>query len=156
MLPRLLEIQSERERQRQIIAAALERLTALDSEAAILITTISADPPPQELMFHDNDEIEWNSGRARFAPATFRLIQELWYSETKFISKADVRQDVMYDDEAKEGTVRKCLCMARKEIKKSKFPYTIDTVKAKGYSMKKALPNVTKKQPKHSKRGNGW
>lgn len=155
MLPRYLEIKSENEKDRQIIVEALARIAARDAEYAVIFETLKIEAPAQGLAFHDGDEIDWVVGRARFSPATCRLIRELWESKTKFVSKEDVREFVQLDDESKDGSVRDCIYKARREIERHSFPYEIVTIRSKGYELKKASPNVAKKPSKTAKRGDG-
>ncbi len=144
MNPRLLDIQAEREEQRRIIAAALERLAALDVESASLFASLRTELPPQELSFSGDGEIDWIVGRSTFSPSTCRLVRELWESPTKFISREEFREFVQFDEDADDAAIRTCVCRARKELSAKGFPYDIETVKSKGYKIVKALPNVTK------------
>ena len=88
---------------------------------------------PGELTFHENGyTIIWEDDSIRLSPATFRLVQQLWIAPDRFLSKEDVRQDVIEDDDARDVTLRNRIMEARRELKKGDFPYEIVTVHGKG------------------------
>ena len=88
---------------------------------------------PGELTFHENGcTIIWEDDSIRLSPATFRLVQQLWIAPDRFLSKEDIRQDVIEDDDARDVTLRNRTKEARGELKKGHFPYEIVTVHGKG------------------------
>ena len=91
---------------------------------------------PGELTFHENGcTIVWEDDSIRLSPATFRLVQQLWITPDRFLSKEDVRQDVIEDHDAHESTLRTRIKEARRELKKGHFPYEVVTVHGKGYRL---------------------
>jgi DNA-binding winged helix-turn-helix (wHTH) protein len=65
------------------------------------------------------------------------LLKSFYEAEDNFLSKEDVRQDVLYDENARNGTVDNCIYEARKELKEGNFPAFIETVYRRGYVLKK-------------------
>ena len=61
------------------------------------------------------------------------LISELLKVHPRVLSKEDIRQDVLFDDDAKDGSIRQLVSDTRRQIKEAKLPYQIHTVQKKGY-----------------------
>ncbi|MDR3181647.1 MAG: winged helix-turn-helix domain-containing protein [Planctomycetaceae bacterium] len=90
---------------------------------------------PPEITFCDDSVIGWQNRRCWFSPQTYRLLQELYSAEDKTLSKEDVRQDVIFDDEVDEGALRQCIAQARKEIRAGKIPLRTETITRRGYRL---------------------
>jgi len=88
------------------------------------------------LTFYENGHvIAWGDDSECFAPATFELIRQLWFASNRFLSKEDVRQDVMCNDDASAEALRTLIKEARKELITVGFPYEIETLWSKGYRL---------------------
>ena len=74
----------------------------------------------------------------RIAPATNLLLHQFKSAPQNFLSKEDIRQDVLFDHDASEGTVRQTICTARKDIADSNFE--ILTITRKGYQLVRKVP----------------
>jgi DNA-binding response OmpR family regulator len=70
-----------------------------------------------------------------FTPCTYSLLKQFFEAPKMMLSKEDIRQEVMFDDEAREGNMRQCIFGARKELKRTGFPYRIETITRKGYRL---------------------
>ena len=91
---------------------------------------------PGELTFHNaTSTIIWKNSSMCCTPATFQLVFQLWETSRRFLSKEEVKEVVMCDEEAKEGAVRECIRKARQELRKAEFPYKIETERGKGYRL---------------------
>lgn len=97
---------------------------------------------PGSLVFHGNGyTIVWEDDSVRVSPVTFRLVQQFWVAHDRFLSKEDVRQDVVEDDDASETVLRVLIAKARKELKAVHFPYEIVTEWGKGYRLVPGVNN---------------
>jgi DNA-binding response OmpR family regulator len=91
---------------------------------------------PGELTFHNETHtIIWGESSMGCTPATFQLVFQLWETPERFLSKEDMKDAVMNDEEAHEGAVRECIRRARKELRQADFPYKIETERGKGYRL---------------------
>ena len=94
---------------------------------------------PQEeftaCQFFEDGIIVWQDRRHVFTPSTYTLLKQFFEAPNKMLSKEDVRQDVLYDDDASEGSIRQCILEARKELRRSQFPCRIETIVRKGYRL---------------------
>ena len=89
---------------------------------------------PGLLVFHSNGyTIVWEDDSVRLSPATFQLVRQFWTAPDRFLSKEDVRQDVVEDEDASETVLRGLIAKARKELKAAGFPHEIVTEWGKGY-----------------------
>ena len=79
--------------------------------------------------------ISWQDRQHVFSPSTYTLLKQFFEAPNKMLSKEDVRQDVLYDDDASEGSIRQCILEARKELRRFQFPYRIETIVRKGYRL---------------------
>jgi len=64
-----------------------------------------------------------------------RLISELLAANNNFLSKEDVRQDVLFDEYASDGAIRTLIYYARKTMQKEKLRWEIQTICRKGYRL---------------------
>jgi DNA-binding winged helix-turn-helix (wHTH) protein len=71
------------------------------------------------------------------------LLKQFFDAPKMILSKEDVRQDVLNDDDASEGSIRQCVSEARKELRKRDFPYRIETIVRKGYRLVAEPPPVS-------------
>ena len=71
----------------------------------------------------------------RLRPAPERLLYALIHAPNHFLSKEDIRQDVLYDDDASDDAVRSCVRHARQDLAQTPLPYRITTIRAKGYQL---------------------
>ena len=85
--------------------------------------------------FCEDNIIAWDNRQHVFSPCTYTLLQQFFCAPNMMLSKEDVRQDVLGDDDAREGTVRQCILLARKELLRTEFPYRIETITRKGYRL---------------------
>ena len=92
-------------------------------------------PPSVACRFCEDCIIIWDDQQHVFSPSTYTLLKQFFDAPNMMLSKEDVRQDVMGDDEAREGTVRQCILAARKELRRHRFPYRIETITRKGYRL---------------------
>jgi DNA-binding winged helix-turn-helix (wHTH) protein len=106
----------------------------LDEKIVTLIAEETSVPAPP-LVFYDHYLIAWGEDSETFTPATYLLVRHLDQSPGKFLSKEDVRQDVIADETASEGALRQCISTARKELAAVQFPYRIETIRGKGYKL---------------------
>ena len=79
--------------------------------------------------------IVWQDRQHVFSPSTYSLLRQFFKSPNMTLSKEDIRQDVLYDEEAREGCLRQCVSTARKELQRASFPYRIETIIRKGYRL---------------------
>jgi len=97
-------------------------------------TRVKKPVVPGELTFHRNGyTVVWEDDSMRLCPTTFRLVRQFWEASNRFLSKEDIRQDVVEDDDASETVLRVLISNARKELRKAGFPYEIVTDRGKGY-----------------------
>ena len=85
--------------------------------------------------FCDDNIIVWGEQQHVFCPSTYTLLKQFFDAPNRMLSKEDVRQDVLGDDDAREGSVRQCILAARKELRRTEFPYRIETITRKGYRL---------------------
>jgi DNA-binding response OmpR family regulator len=89
------------------------------------------------VQFCEDFIVVWHDMPHVFSPSTYTLLQQFFETPNTVLSKEDIRQDVLYDDDASEGCIRQCISEARKELRNSGFPYRIDTITRKGYRLVK-------------------
>jgi len=87
--------------------------------------------------YEGGNVIAWGDDSESFTPSTFRLVQQLWYTPDRFLSKEDFREGVQEDDESKNGSIRTCISRARDELEAVEFPYEIKTERGKGYRLRR-------------------
>jgi len=108
----------------------------LDEKIVELMSTeTTGQTVPVPCRFCDDQIILWNDRQHVFSPNTYALLKQFFDAPNRTLSKEDVRQDVLGDDEAREGTVRQCISTARKELRRTRFPYRIETITRKGYRL---------------------
>ena len=90
---------------------------------------------PVSCRFCADNIIVWKDQQHVFAPSTYTLLKEFFAAPNLTLSKEDVRQDVLGDCDAREGSVRQCILEARKELLRCDFPYRIETITRKGYRL---------------------
>jgi len=90
---------------------------------------------PSPCRFCEDNIIVWEDQPHVFSPCTYTLLKQFFDAPNMMLSKEDVRQDVLGDDDAKEGSVRQCILAARKELQRTRFPYRIETITRKGYRL---------------------
>jgi DNA-binding response OmpR family regulator len=73
-----------------------------------------------------------------FKDVTRRLLIELWEAPERFLSKEDIREDVIGDVEASDGAVWSVILRARKAIEGSGMG--IENIRGKGYRLQPLLP----------------
>ena len=115
---------------RRMVQSYLVRL-----DETIVEMLASGQDVPMLCRFCKGNIIIWQDKPYTFSPSTYSLLREFFKTPGNMLSKEDVRQDVLYDEYAREGTLRQCISAARKELKKSALPYRIETVTAKGYRL---------------------
>ena len=85
---------------------------------------------------------------SRFKDMTSRLLTEFWNAPNRILSHEDIRQDVIFDEEAKDKTVWQVVCRARKELIDARYPYEIKSIDGKGYQLVDTTPDKSTKTPK--------
>jgi DNA-binding winged helix-turn-helix (wHTH) protein len=90
---------------------------------------------PTSCQFYEDSIISWQNKQHVFSPSTYNLLKHFFDAPKMMLSKEDIRQDVLQDEEAREGSIRQCILEARKEIKRCRFPYRIETIVRKGYRL---------------------
>ena len=90
---------------------------------------------PITCRFCEDGIVAWQNQQHVFRPCTYTLLQQFFEAPNRTLSKEDVRQDVLFDDDASEGSVRQCIWEARKELRRYQFPYRIETIVRKGYRL---------------------
>ena len=105
----------------------------LDETIVNLMTVEKKDSIP--CLFCEDGIIMWQDRQHVFTPSTYMLLKQFFDAPNKTLSKEDVRQDVLNDDDASEGSIRQCISEARKELRRFQFPYRIETIVRKGYRL---------------------
>ena len=90
---------------------------------------------PMSCRFCENYIVVWQDRHHVFSPSTYTLLRQFFRAPEMMLSKEDVRQDVLFDTEAREGSLRQCVSAARKELRRAQFPYRIETIISKGYRL---------------------
>ena len=90
---------------------------------------------PMSCRFCEDFIIVWHDRQQVFSPSTYTLLRQFFKAPNMMLSKEDVRQDVLFDTEAREGSLRQCVSAARKELRRAQFPYRIETIIRKGYRL---------------------
>ena len=91
---------------------------------------------PGELTFHDKgNTIVWEEDSLCCSPATFMLVFYLWRAPNRFLSKEEMRENVVQDDDASDLVLRGRIKQARQELRDGDFPYKIITERGKGYRL---------------------
>jgi DNA-binding winged helix-turn-helix (wHTH) protein len=65
----------------------------------------------------------------------YLLLKYFFIEATHFLSKEDIRQDVLFDDDASEGAIRTLIYDTRKWLKQNDIPLEIITIIRKGYRL---------------------
>jgi DNA-binding winged helix-turn-helix (wHTH) protein len=91
------------------------------------------------------EDAEYAPDFSMFKDTTRRLLTELWHAPDRMLSHQDIREDVMHDEVARDGTVREAIRKARRELRNVNCVYSIETIRVKGYKLvvSKTPPNVT-------------
>ena len=90
---------------------------------------------PASCRFCNDNIVAWQDRQHVFSPSTYTLLKQFFDAPNMILSKEDVRQDVLCDDDAREGSVRQCISAARKELHRNEYPYRIETITRKGYRL---------------------
>jgi DNA-binding winged helix-turn-helix (wHTH) protein len=69
--------------------------------------------------------------------SVYLLLTYFFTEANHFLSKEDIRQDVMFDDDASEGAIRQLIYKTRKWLKKHDLPLEIVNITRKGYKLTK-------------------
>ena len=85
--------------------------------------------------FCEDNIVVWSGQQRVFSYSTYSLLRQFFRAPNMMLSKEDVRQDVLHDDDARDGTIRQCILGARKELLRHGFPYRIETITRKGYRL---------------------
>ena len=125
-----MSILTEKIALRRVLQNATHRL----DEAIVDLMSVDKNVPIP-CRFCEDNIIVWNNRQHVFSPSTYTLLKQFFEVPNMFLSKEDVRQDVLYDNDAREGSVRQCILEARKELKRLGFPYRIETIIRKGYRL---------------------
>jgi DNA-binding winged helix-turn-helix (wHTH) protein len=103
-------------------------------ETIVELTSVKHDAPVR-CRFCEDNIVAWQDQQHVFRPSTYNLLRQFFDAPNMILSKEDVRQDVLNDDEASEGSIRQCILEARKELRRHGFPYRIETIVRKGYRL---------------------
>jgi len=90
---------------------------------------------PVLCQFCEDGIVLWHNRQHVFSPSTYTLLQQFFDAPGMMLSKEDIRQDVLHDDDASEGSLRQAILEARKELRRTGFPYRIETIIRKGYRL---------------------
>jgi len=91
----------------------------------------------------ENDDVDFSM----FKETTRRLLIELWDAPEKMISHQDIREDVIFDEEASDQAVKNVIVRARYELAEAKAKFDIKNVFGKGYQLvPKRIPKVPKRR----------
>jgi DNA-binding response OmpR family regulator len=93
------------------------------------------DVAAPSVRFCEDSVIIWQDRPHSFTPTTYALLKQFLEAPKMMLSKEDIRQDVLCDDDAREGSLRQCISAARKELCRHQFPYRIETITRKGYRL---------------------
>jgi DNA-binding winged helix-turn-helix (wHTH) protein len=85
--------------------------------------------------FCEDGIVIWQNRQHVFSPSTYNLLKQFFDAPSMMLSKEDIRQDVLHDDDASEGSLRQSILEARKELRRTGFPYRIETIIRKGYRL---------------------
>jgi DNA-binding response OmpR family regulator len=83
-----------------------------------------------------------------FKGTTRQLLTKFWNAPDHILSHEDIRQDVIFDEEAKDCTVWQTVSRANAELIKMKFPFEIKNIRKKRYQL---APNSLTKSDKSSR-----
>jgi len=102
-----------------------------------MIVELMADKKdvPVPCRFYEDGIVVWQNRQHVFSPCTYTLLKEFFDAPNLTLSKEDIRQDVLHDDDASEGSLRQSILEARKELRRTGFPYRIETIIRKGYRL---------------------
>jgi len=122
------------------MAATMQSAVKVRTELWSMIANVPDDIPFDGLeipltFYEGGHVIAWGNDSEHFTPSTFRLIQQLWIAPDRTLSKEDVRQDVLGDEESKPGSIWSCISRVRQELMSVDFPYTILTQRGRGYRL---------------------
>ena len=119
-----------------VLQAAVNVRTELWSMVANMMTEETFAEIEFPLTFYENGHvIAWGDDSESFTAATFELLRQLWIASDHTLSKEDIRQHVIEDDEATDNAVWLRLKNARQELDALEFPYEIETLRGKGYRL---------------------
>ena len=118
---------------RRMLQSYMDRLD--ETIVELMSAELSDNNVPTACQFCKDRIIVWKDQQHVFTPCTYTLLKQFFAAPNMTLSKEDVRQDVLGDDEAREGSVRQCILEARKELKRCLFPYRIETITRKGYRL---------------------
>jgi DNA-binding response OmpR family regulator len=118
---------------RRMLQNVLHRLDETISE--LMLTDSPGRGAPIHCQFCEDHIIAWRNQQHVFSPSTYTLLQQFFAAPNMMLSKEDIRQDVLCDEEASEGCLRQCILAARKELQRHHFPYQIETITRKGYRL---------------------
>jgi len=118
---------------RRLLQNYVSRLDEVITE--LMFSEVTGQNVPVICRFCDDQIIAWKDRQHVFSPSTYTLLKQFFDAPNMVLSKEDVRQDVMGDDDAREGSVRQCILAARKELQRTRFPYRIETITRKGYRL---------------------
>ena len=107
--------------------------TAVDDASADLVS--SKPEIPVLCRFCTDNIVIWKDRQHVFCPGTYNLLKEFFAAPKMMLSKEDIRQDVLFAEDASEGSIRQCILKARKELRRCQFPYRIETIVRKGYRL---------------------
>ena len=118
---------------RRLLQHVLHRLDETIGE--LVLAEASEQTVPVACRFGADNIIVWQDQQRVFSSCTYILLKQFFDAPNMVLSKEDVRQDVLGDDEAREGSLRQCILSARKELRRNEFPYRIETITRKGYRL---------------------
>ena len=110
-------------------------ISRLDDTIVELMSTETGERVAEPVRFCEDCIIAWENRQHVFAPNTYTLLQQFFAAPNWTLSKEDIRQDVLCDDDASQGSLRQCILEARKELRRYDFPYRIETIVRKGYRL---------------------
>ena len=124
---RLLEIQKERQEQMLVMQQALAHIAALDQEENEILTRTV------RLEYEEPVEEETMPNFAIFSYKTSLLLTEMWEAPNRVLLYENIREDVIFNEDASEDAIKMVVLRARKEIEE--YDIEIKNIHGKGYQL---------------------
>jgi hypothetical protein len=80
------------------------------------------------MKFLNNEIVAHRKKTFRLSGSMYLLLRYFFLEAQHFLSKEDIRQDVLFDDDAREGSIRSLLYETRKWLKQHDIPLDIVTI----------------------------
>ena len=87
------------------------------------------------IKFHPQNIVSVEDEAYLVNPTTYLLLKQFISAPRMLLSKEDIRQDVLFDEDARNGTIRQAIFNARQDILRCYLPIDIYTIIGKGYQL---------------------